>query len=498
MLTDKVMKYYSEENDLNCAESMIYGANDEYDLKLSEDALKTMSAFGGGMAVESVCGALTGAVAALGIMFTGDKSVEKDRRKEIIENFYKSFEEKLGTDNCEELKEKYKDEVEGCLKVVELSAEVLEEIVDKYNKETNMNIKYMNKLIESLKESDLDAMFIAPSEELMFLADFSPHICERIQGLFVKENGDYFYFCNRLTRDEVEENLPSEKVYSWLDNQGFLKDLENLLEEKNLIGKTIGVNSTARAFNILDVMDNIDVKFKNGKSILEDMRIIKTEDEIDKMKEAGRKTDEVMKETIDFIKPGMTEGEIVERVKTLFEEKDMVCEFAIVACGPHTALPHYSGIEGVVKKKDVVLMDIGGKYKGLTSDMTRTVFVGGASEEEVEVYNIVLESNKKGISMANKGTVAKEVDNAARKIIEKKGYGNYFTTRLGHGIGYSVHEAPYITGYNNLILDEAMAFSIEPGIYMKGKFGVRIEDIVIIEDGKAVRINNFTKEMIII
>jgi len=498
MLTDKVMKYYSEENDLNCAESMIYGANDEYDLKLSEDALKTMSAFGGGMAVESVCGALTGAVAALGIMFTGDKSVEKDRRKEIIENFYKSFEEKLGTDNCEELKEKYKDEVEGCLKVVELSAEVLEEIVDKYNKETNMNIKYMNKLIESLKESDLEAMFIAPSEELMFLADFSPHICERIQGLFVKENGDYFYFCNRLTRDEVEENLPSEKVYSWLDNQGFLKDLENLLEEKNLIGKTIGVNSTARAFNILDVMDNIDVEFKNGKSILEDMRIIKTEDEIDKMKEAGRKTDEVMKETIDFIKPGMTEGEIVERVKTLFEEKDMVCEFAIVACGPHTALPHYSGTEGVVKKKDVVLMDIGGKYKGLTSDMTRTVFVGGASEEEVEVYNIVLESNKKGISMANKGTVAKEVDNAARKIIEKKGYGNYFTTRLGHGIGYSVHEAPYITGYNNLILDEAMAFSIEPGIYMKGKFGVRIEDIVIIEDGKAVRINNFTKEMIII
>src|SRR6056297_1031099 len=303
MLTDKVMKYYSEENDLNCAESMIYGANDEYDLKLSEDALKTMSAFGGGMAVESVCGALTGAVAALGIMFTGDKSVEKDRRKEIIENFYKSFEEKLGTDNCEEIKEKYDDEVEGCLKVVELSAEVLEEIIDKYNKETNMNMKYMNKLIDSLKESDLEAMFIAPSEELMFLADFSPHICERIQGLFVKESGDYFYFCNRLTRDEVEENLPSEKVYSWLDNQGFLKDLENLLQEKNLIGKTIGVNSTARAFNILDVMENIDVKFVNGKTILEDMRIIKTPEEIKNLKEAARRTDIVIEKAIRDIRP---------------------------------------------------------------------------------------------------------------------------------------------------------------------------------------------------
>ncbi len=498
MLKDKVMKYYAEDNDLNCAEAMLYGSNDEYDLNLSEDALKTMSAFGGGMAVESVCGALTGAVAVLGVMFTGDKSLDKDRRKEIIADFYKSFEEKLGTDNCEELKEKYRDEVEGCLRVVELSAEVLEEIIDKYNKETTMNTEYMKKLIDSIKESNLDAMFIAPSEELMFLADFSPHICERIQGLFVKEDGDYFYFCNRLTKDEVEENLPSEKVYSWLDNEGFVENLKNLLEDKNLLGKTIGVNSTARAFNILDVMEKIDVKFKNGKSILEDMRIIKTKDEIEKMKEAGRKTDEVMEEVINFIKPGMTEGEIVDRVKCLFEEKDMVCEFAIVACGPNTALPHYSGTDSVVKKKDVVLLDIGGKYKGLTSDMTRTVFVGGASEEEVEVYNIVLESNKKGISMSNRGIVAKEVDNASRKIIEEKGYGQYFPTRLGHGIGYSVHEAPYITGYKNLLLDDGMAFSIEPGIYMKGKFGVRIEDIVIIENGKAVRINNFTKEMIII
>src|SRR6056297_2321333 len=245
-------------------------------------------------------------------------------------------------------------------------------------------------------------------------------------------------------------------------------------------------------------MDNIDVEFKNGKSILKDKKIKKTEDEIKKMKEAGRKTDEVMKETIDFIKPGMTEGEIVERVKTLFEEKDMVCEFAIVACGPHTALPHYSGIEGVVQKKDVVLLDIGGKYKGLTSDMTRTVFVGGVTDEEEEVYNLVLEANIKGESRAQKGVKAKEVDEAARSVIEEAGYGEYFTTRVGHGIGYSVHEAPYITGFSNLLLDNGMAFSVEPGIYIKNKFGVRIEDIVIIENGKPTVINNFTRELIVV
>jgi len=361
-----------------------------------------------------------------------------------------------------------------------------------------MNNKYMDKLIHSLKKSDLDAIFIAPSEELGFLANFSPLLCERIQGLFVKEDGDYFYFCNRLTRDEVEENLPTEKIYSWLDNEGFLKALETLMNEKKLIGKIIGINSSARAFNILDVMEKIDVKFKNGKNILEEIKIIKSKDEIEKMKVAGRKTDEVMEKIINFIKPGMTEGEIVDKVKDLFEEKDMLCEFAIVACGKNTALPHYSGTDAVVKEKDVVLLDIGGKFEGLTSDMTRTVFVGRATEEEAKVYNLVLESNLKGISMANKDIVVKDVDNAARKIIDEKGYGEYNFTRLGHGIGYSVHEAPYITGYNNLLLDNGMAFSIEPGIYIKGHFGVRIEDIVIIENGKAVRINNFTKEMLII
>jgi Xaa-Pro dipeptidase len=361
-----------------------------------------------------------------------------------------------------------------------------------------MNKEYMEKLVNSIKESSVDAMFIAPSEELMFLADFSPHICERIQGLFVKEDGDYFYFCNALTRDEVEENLPKEKIFSWYDNKGFLGKLEETLKEKGLLGKSIGVNSTARAFNILEVMENLDVKFTNGKSILEDMRIIKTKEEVDHLKSAAERTDRVIEKAIKFIKPGMTEGDIVEKVKELFLEEDMVCEFAIVSCGPNTALPHYSGTKGLVQEKDVVLLDIGGKYKGLTSDMTRTVFVGGVTEEEEAVYNLVLEANIKGESRAQKGTKAKEVDAAARSVIEEAGYGEYFTTRVGHGIGYSVHEAPYITGFSELELDNGMAFSVEPGIYMKNKFGVRIEDIIIIEDGEPTAINKFTRELIVV
>lgn len=360
-----------------------------------------------------------------------------------------------------------------------------------------MNDKYVAKLGSILKENDLDAMLVVPSEEL-FLAGFSPMLCERFQGLFIKNDGDWFYFCNLLTKDDVSEIFPEEKIYSWFDNDGFIGDLKEVLSEKGLLGKKIGLNSTARAFNILDITKNIDVEFVNGKGFLEEMRIIKNSKDIENLKEASRRTDIVMESIIAEITPGMSELDIAERLDNLFTANGMVMEFAIIATGPNSALPHHESGDRKIQNKDIVLMDIGGKYNNVYSDMTRTIFVGGATEKEIEVYNLVLEAQMNGIKSVEAGIEARKVDSAARKVIEEKGYGQYFTTRLGHGIGYSVHEGPYIAGYNNLELRDGMAFSIEPGIYIKGEFGVRIEDLVVIEDGEGNSINSATKEMIII
>jgi len=137
MIKEKAAKFYSNDNDLNCAESMLYAANDEYVLGLDQKALDTMSSFGGGMAVESVCGALTGAIAVLGVMFTGDKSLDSAKRKEIVADFYRGFQERFGTDNCGQIKEKYRDDTIGCREVVKHSAEVLEEIIFKYKSRNN-------------------------------------------------------------------------------------------------------------------------------------------------------------------------------------------------------------------------------------------------------------------------------------------------------------------------------------------------------------------------
>ena len=361
-----------------------------------------------------------------------------------------------------------------------------------------MNKLYYEKLINMMQLEGIDAFLVVPSEELMFIAGFSPYLCERFQGLFIKQNGDHFYFCNQLSKEEVEDHLPPEKVYGWYDYENFTDVLAEVLDKEDMLNKRIGVNSTARAFNILDIMEEVPVTFFNGKTQLESIRLVKSKEEIEFLKEAAKRTDSVMEETLTFIKPGVSESEIIDKVNELFIKKEMVPEFAIIATGPNAALPHYSGSERVVQEKDVVLLDIGGKYKGLCSDMTRTVFVGGMTEEELIAYHAVLDSINKGIEMVSVGVEAKTVDAEARKIIEETGYGNFFKTRLGHGIGYSVHEAPYINGNNDLCLGEGMAFSIEPGIYLKDKFGIRIEDIVIIEEGKGVPINKMTRDPIIL
>jgi len=136
MLKEKAAKYYSEDNDLNCAESMLYAANEAYALGLDRKGLDTMASFGGGMAVEGVCGALTGGLAALGVMFTGDKSLDSKTRREIVTAFYEAFEERLGCDHCKRIKEAFRDDTFGCREVVKHSAEILEKVIQKYRSGT--------------------------------------------------------------------------------------------------------------------------------------------------------------------------------------------------------------------------------------------------------------------------------------------------------------------------------------------------------------------------
>lgn len=247
---------------------------------------------------------------------------------------------------------------------------------------------------------------------------------------------------------------------------------------------------------MVQMAEKCGVTFVNGRPLLEEIRIIKDKREADGLRTAARIADEVLSELITSIEPGITEKELKEVMFDRYRKKGAENSYGLISCGEHTAYPHYMDVKGTVQAQDIVIFDIGCVYEEMCSDMTRTIFVGEVTAEKRHVYDTVLRANLAGEAVAVTGAFIPDVDRAARQVIEQAGYGEFFTTRLGHGIGYGVHEAPDIKGSNQRTLESGMAFSIEPGIYLPGKFGVRIEDIVLTTESGNEVLNKATKELI--
>ena len=363
-----------------------------------------------------------------------------------------------------------------------------------------MRTEYMNRLVEQIRRSDFDAVLLCPSEELLFFAGFSPMMCERFQGLFVKEDGTMFYFCNLLYADELRLELPEDvPVYPWFDGDYMTDVMRDVLEKEGLLGKVIGVNSSAQAFNVLEIMDKVNVTFRNAKPLLEETRVVKSHEELENLRHSAWIADQVFEKAMHFIKPGMTEGEIGD-----FLMREMIALGGetpenIVAVGSNASYPHYSGNSRVVGEQDLVLMDFGCTYNGMYSDISRTVFVGDVTDEQRRIYEIVDEANAAAEAAAVEGAWIPDIDQAARDVLAKYGYAETLVNRVGHGIGYMVHEAPDIKKSDERRLERGMAFTIEPGIYIGGKVGMRIEDVVVInENGEREVLNKAPRELIVI
>lgn len=360
-----------------------------------------------------------------------------------------------------------------------------------------INQELVKKLASQLKKDGVDAIMIAPGADMVFLLGHKPLLCERYQALFVKSDETCFYICNALYTDEVSDFVDGGKIYSWHDRDGFEKTVKKAFEEQGLVGKTVAINGNVRAFNLIKAQNAVDFKAVDGKDYIELTRIIKTPEELENLRKSSLIADKAFEGIKKFIKPGVTEKDINDELTRIMMENGADYTWGgIVAVDGNAALPHYMGNSGVVGKKAIVLMDYGCIYKGMFSDTTRTVFVGRATEREKEIYNIVLQANLAGERAAKNGAWIPDVDAAARKVIADRGYGPRFNHRLGHGIGYAEHEAPYIRGDYEMHLAPGMAFSCEPGIYLKDDIGIRIEDVVIInEKGETEVLNHTSKEL---
>lgn len=292
----------------------------------------------------------------------------------------------------------------------------------------------------------------------------------------------------------------AEKTVKHLDVIVYSKLSETLskLFKKHRVKRVYFENeglSLKQANDYKKMFNSIDVKpsFANYlDQIIENMRMIKSDDEIKKLETAQKITEEAYLEILNYIKPGVKERDIALELEYLMRKKgaDGIAFDLITITGANTSRPHGVPGDNIVKSGDFFTMDIGALFDGYHSDMTRTVVVGQVSEEQEKIYNIVLKAQTAALAEIKPGVSGEYIDDIARNIIKDEGYGDCFGHSTGHGVGLDIHEKPFVTVNNKLLLSKGMVITCEPGIYLPERFGVRIEDMV---EVTANGIKNFTK-----
>lgn len=359
----------------------------------------------------------------------------------------------------------------------------------------------IERLAKALKEHGTDGIILGPSGDWKYLCGLEMHPDERFKAIVVTAEGQYFVVSPMIYFVEFEKAFPKDAPFViWEDNEGWRDKVKKAMAEYGLKGKRIAVNDGCRAIDILDMMDFYENTFENGEHFMMNLRIIKDEVELSYMKKAAQIADAAFEETIKHIHSGMLEKEVrdilVDNLLSMGGEK--LSFSPIIASGPNSAMPHYSSYDRRILPQDVLIMDFGCEYKGYCSDMSRTVFFGEPTPKMKEVWDICDRSNLAGEAAGKEGIAMQEIDRAARKVIEDAGYGKYFNNRTGHGIGVSVHEEPQAKEGNLTKLQNGMCYSVEPGIYLSGEFGMRTENIMACIDGKAVPLNQARRDMIIL
>ena len=360
----------------------------------------------------------------------------------------------------------------------------------------------VEKLAKELTATGLDALYMGPSTDVEYMAELVLFSDERVKGLMVSAKGECFAMVPLLYEEEMREALgPTVRYQVWADHEGFTGTFKAGCEALGLAGKKIAVNDGVRAVDLIDMQSAVQATYVNGAETLSALRRCKDESELEYLRKAAQIADSVMEGLSKFIKKGMTEKDLQDKLLALYGEKGAhgLSFSPIVASGPGGSMPHYTGNSRVLQDGDFVVVDTGCRYKGYCSDMTRTFCIGEPDAEMRKIYDIVLEAQKAGEAAVKKGATGQDVDRAARKIIADAGYGQYFLNRLGHGVGIAIHESPYIIEGNEVPLEPGNVFSVEPGIYIAGKYGVRIENLVAVRpDGTGEALNKFTRDLIVI
>lgn len=350
----------------------------------------------------------------------------------------------------------------------------------------------IEKIKAILTELDLDAFYITHIPNIRYLSGFSGSSAY----LIITKNKNYFFTDFRYK----EQSKSQVKECEIIVNFSPAEEIKNVINKNGY--KNIAFESTHLTVHQLDQMKESypGITFTAVPERIEKLTMIKTPEEIEKIRQACEITDKVFSKLLDLIKPGMKENDVSAEIsywhKKYGADKDSFDP--IVASGWRGALPHGMASDKIIESGEMVTLDFGCIYDGFCSDMTRTISVGKPSDEMKKIYDVVLESQIRAVNAAKEGINTKELDNISRDYINHNGYEGKFGHGLGHGLGIEVHEMPSVSQRMDINVPAGVVFTIEPGIYVEGLGGVRIEDDVLTKAGGCDVFNKSPKELIII
>ncbi len=357
----------------------------------------------------------------------------------------------------------------------------------------------MNGARRLMAEQKVDLLAVAPSDDMRYLLGYVPHPDERPCYLLVDAGGAAFVVPS-LNATEVAQHVTLPTV-QYTDAEGPAAALAAAV--KALGGRAprqLAVSDTMRADFVLTLQRaHPDAKLALGSVILAPLRMRKSSEEIEVIMRSSRSSDQAVRDARAACRVGVSEREIAEVAQASFKRSGSdEALFTQVASGPNGAFPHHHSGDRKLRPGDSVTMDFGGRLEGYASELTRMAFVGTPTLRYVEVHRTVEAAVTAGMAAARPGALLKDVDLAARGVIERAGYGQYFTHRVGHGLGLTGHELPSVTHLNTQPIEEGMVFSVEPGVYLPGEFGVRLEEIVYIAKDGAHRLSELPRDVHVI
>lgn len=360
----------------------------------------------------------------------------------------------------------------------------------------------LSRLADLARTARFDCIGIMPGPNMYYFTGLNFHLSERPTLALLPHAGRPALVLPAFEASKTQRSAIEWQTFTYVDGQPPAEAFQAASAALGLKGRSVGVEAYRLRLLELRLLAEAapGARIDPADDLIAQLRAVKDAHEIAAMKRAIAITQQALDDTLDVIRAGLTERQVANELLVALMRRgaEGLAFEPLIQSGPNAALPHLTSTERVIQAGDVLLLDFGVIVDGYLSDITRTFFVGHAPDELKPIYDAVKRANAAGRAAARPGATGQEVDRAARRVIEAAGYGQYFTHRTGHGLGLEGHEPPYMVEGNDVPLVPGNTFTVEPGIYVPGLGGVRIEDDVLITEDGAESLTTYDRELTVI